>query len=151
MFFHSRLFIHLVSDLIYVFARQGLIIDYWFLFLHMTLTKDMDTANWDVSSMIYSGGDLLVRLFNAAGNRSLRRIYFRYKADSVRMVALNGDTIKSLTVKQDGPLLSYQCPGSASELFNLYMQDEKKYLFFLFLLSLPDRQVNSGQAGRRSC
>jgi alpha-mannosidase len=61
----------------------------------------MDAAGWDLSSMTFANGDLLVRFFNAEGNAAPRKIYFEYKADSVSVVALNGHTIRYLPIKKE--------------------------------------------------
>jgi alpha-mannosidase len=61
----------------------------------------MDKPGWEISSMFFSNSDLLVRLFNAEGDGSPCRIYFACKADSVRLVALNGNLIRLLKVKRD--------------------------------------------------
>ncbi|MEO6961841.1 MAG: glycoside hydrolase family 38 C-terminal domain-containing protein [Puia sp.] len=55
----------------------------------------------EVSSMIFSGSDLLVRLFHAAANANIQRIYFGFAADAVNLIALNGDLIRSLEIKRD--------------------------------------------------
>jgi alpha-mannosidase len=51
--------------------------------------------------MVFAGPDLQVRLFNAEGDSSPRRIYFAGKANSVRLVDLNGNPLSSLEVKKD--------------------------------------------------
>ncbi|MDP4130740.1 MAG: glycoside hydrolase family 38 C-terminal domain-containing protein [Bacteroidota bacterium] len=61
----------------------------------------MEGANSEVSSMIFSGSDLLVRLFHAAGNENRQRIYFGFGADAVNLITLNGDMIRSLKIQRD--------------------------------------------------
>ena len=58
-------------------------------------------SDCEVSSMIFSGSDLMVRVFNAEGNKSLHKLYFNYKSKSVNLVSLNGEIVKSVPVKKD--------------------------------------------------
>jgi alpha-mannosidase len=61
----------------------------------------MNMPGWEVSSMIFSGRNLSVRLFNAEGDGSARRIYVGFTAGSARLVALNGRVIQSLALMKD--------------------------------------------------
>jgi alpha-mannosidase len=56
---------------------------------------------WEVSSVIVSGADLLVRLFNAEGKDSLQRIYPGFPVKTAYEVALDGHIIQRLDIKQD--------------------------------------------------
>jgi alpha-mannosidase len=60
------------------------------------------TPGWEVSSVIVSGTDLLVRLFNAEGKDSLQRIYPGFPVKTAYEVALDGHVIQPLEIKQDG-------------------------------------------------
>jgi alpha-mannosidase len=66
----------------------------------------MDAGGWEVSAMTLSGQDLSVRLFNAEGDGSARKVYIGFPADSVRMVALDGRVMQTL------PLLKTPSGGS---------------------------------------
>ena len=57
---------------------------------------------WEASSVIASGTDLLVRLFNAEGKDSLQRIYPGFPVKAAELVALDGHIIQPLEIKQDG-------------------------------------------------
>ncbi|HZK64278.1 MAG TPA: glycoside hydrolase family 38 C-terminal domain-containing protein, partial [Puia sp.] len=61
----------------------------------------MEGTNSEVSSMVFSGSDLLVRIFHAAGNENTQRIYFGFAADAVNLISLNGDLIRSLEIQRD--------------------------------------------------
>lgn len=67
----------------------------------------IDAPGWEASSVVGSGKDLLVRLFNAEGDGAARRVYIGFATDSVHMVALNGRTMRSLALQKDAGGRSY--------------------------------------------
>jgi len=55
----------------------------------------------EISSLTFSGDDLLVRLFNAEASSSSQKLYLGFAADAVAEVALDGRWIKGLPIRKD--------------------------------------------------
>lgn len=61
----------------------------------------LSNSGWEVSSIITSGRNLLVRLFNAEGKDSLQRIYPDFPIETAYEVALDGHELKQLDSRRD--------------------------------------------------
>lgn len=58
-------------------------------------------GGYEISSAGFDHGDMIVRLFNAAGDQSAHEIAFDCLADSVEMIELNGAIIKKMKTTKD--------------------------------------------------
>lgn len=58
-------------------------------------------SDYELSSAGFDHKDMVVRLFNAAGDQSLHKITFDCLADSVVMIKLNGEKIKNLKITKE--------------------------------------------------
>lgn len=58
-------------------------------------------SGWEIPAMTLDKGALAVRLFNAEGDAAPRKITFDGRAQSVRLVRLNGETINDLAMHVD--------------------------------------------------
>ena len=59
-------------------------------------------AGWEASALIIDGNDLLLRLFNIAGDNRKGKILFDGRADSVLLEELDGRRVAALPVLQQG-------------------------------------------------
>jgi alpha-mannosidase len=62
----------------------------------------IDGAGWETSALIIDGNDLLLRLFNIAGDNRKGRILFDGRADSVLVEELDGRRTAALPVLRQG-------------------------------------------------
>ena len=61
-------------------------------------------SGWEVSSITFEGKDLLVRIFNAEGDGTAKRLYFGLKTDKIELIELNGNVQKVITCLKKGIL-----------------------------------------------
>lgn len=60
-------------------------------------------SGYEISSVGFDDKDMVVRLFNVAGNISFHKITFDCVADSVLMIQLNGEVIKKVKTTKEDP------------------------------------------------
>ena len=58
-------------------------------------------SGYEISALTCNGDDLQVRLFNAEGDASPRKIYLGFAAAAVAEIALNGDKLRDIPIQTD--------------------------------------------------
>jgi alpha-mannosidase len=60
----------------------------------------MEDERWQAPALLMDGKDLLIRLYNAAGDNREHELYFSGKADQAMLEQLNGQVLQTLPLRQ---------------------------------------------------
>ncbi|TDW96330.1 glycoside hydrolase family 38 C-terminal domain-containing protein [Dinghuibacter silviterrae] len=69
-----------------------------------------DAKGWQVTTLLMSGGDLEVRIFNASGDDNVHRVYTGFSSGEVQLIALDGHIIRTLTPGKDHTSIALAMP-----------------------------------------
>jgi len=70
--------------------------------IEKSLIAPVNGSGWEVSSITFEGKDLLVRIFNAEGDGTEKKLYFGIKTDKIESIELNGKVIKVIPCLSEG-------------------------------------------------
>lgn len=62
----------------------------------------LSNPGWEVSSIVVSGSDAVVRFFNAEGKDNIQRVYPGFPVKTASLVTLDGKLLQRLEIKKDG-------------------------------------------------
>jgi alpha-mannosidase len=61
-----------------------------------SLITPVSGSGWEISSVTMDGNDLLIRIFNAEGDQTAKKLYFGLKSDKIQLTELSGKVIKDI-------------------------------------------------------